>query len=174
MSTETQGILQRAYDPVAQALRITSAGDYFALGPGDFHFGANPQYVLIDNMARIAFDAATTESARVTFTVPSAWASFVVDLYWTNEGAGAGAVRWNTNVKILTSGNLTSEAVTAVAANVTAPAQFTVALRTAHQTVTTEADAVYALQVDRIGGDAGDTLANDAGLIAVRIRQGGS
>lgn len=174
MSTETQGILQRVYDPAAQALRITSAGDYFALGPEDFQFTTNPQFVTSNNMTRIAFDAATTESVRATFTVPSAWASFVVDLYWVNEGAGAGNVRWNTNIKVLTSGNLITEAVTSAVANVTAPAQNTVQLRTAHQTVTTEADAVYALQVDRVGGDGGDTLANDAGLIAVRIRQGTS
>lgn len=174
MSTESQGILQQCFDPVSKALRITSAGDLVVFGAASLHLGTGPAIVTTNGVSRVALDALATESVFLTFTVPTSWQQVLVDIYWANEGAGAGNVRWQVSTKALINTDLVTEAATTNASTISAPAQNTVKRSDALQTITTVTDAIYAVQLDRLGGDGADTLANDASLIAIRLRQGGS
>lgn len=173
MTLDQQGVLRSVYDPVAKALRITSAGDLMAFGAGSLHLGTGPAIITTNGVARVALDAAATESVFLSFTVPTAWQSFVVDLVWTNDGAGSGNVRWQASTKVLVNNDLTTEAATVTASTIAAPAQNVVRRSDQVQSITAVTDATYALQLDRLGADGADTLANDVGLIAIRIRQGG-
>lgn len=172
--TETQGILQACYDSTTKALRVTSAGDAVLVGPGDFILGTGPAVVTTNGIARVALDGAATESVFFNFVVPTAWTAFVMDLFWSNETAGAGNVRWSIATKVLINTDLLTEAATTTASTIAAPAQNVIKRSDAAQTITAVTDAAYATQLSRLGGDALDTLSADIGLLGVRIRQGGS
>lgn len=176
MSTETQGILQQAYDPVTKALRVTSAGDTLLVHAGEVALGTGPARVTTNGVTRVLLDGALTVAESVFFSVavPTSWASLAIGLYWSNEGAGAGNVRWQISTKVLVNADLITEAATVTPSTISAPAQNAVKRSDGVQNVTAVADAIYAIQVERLPGDAADTLTNDVGLIAVRIRQGGA
>lgn len=175
MSTETQGILQQAYDPVTKALRVTSAGDTLLVHAGEMSLGTGPARVNTNGVTRVLLDGAgATESVFFSVAVPTSWATLAIGLYWSNEGAGAGNVRWQISTKVLVNADLITEAATVTPSTISAPAQNAVKRSDGVQNVTAVADAIYAIQIDRLSGDAADNVANDMGLIAVRIRQGGA
>ena len=136
----------------AQAAGPTLAGD-----------GAMPGWAL---------DAAATEGIVCTTEVPASWASFDVDLWWLNAGAGTGDVVFSFKHRISAAADLASD--TAVDdGNVTevAGAQDIIAVTTVASDIATAEDAIFNAQLQRLGADAADTLANDVAILGIRLRR---
>ena len=126
-----------------------------------------------------AFDAASTEEIVFEATMPrdllvsQRTAITVTPAFWvTNLGAGIGSIAWQvTLLDFWGSGDLNSTTETVISETQGAPAQDTVSRR-AFSTNLSLAVAnggtpppLIRIGLARIGGDAADTLANDAGVI---------
>lgn len=120
----------------------------------------------------VAFDAAGTETWTTRpFKVPEDWVTATGTLLWYGDGAGAGNVVWKLEALSLAAGeNASTEAMVAFGGNTTATAAAeNVTVSTGLGTVTLPANKIVALALSRIGGDAADTLANDAGAIYITL-----
>lgn len=139
----------------------------------DFEIASGtPAVTTSNNNPCWAFDAASEERVNTTFFQPQAWATFDVDLWWTNLGAGAGDVRWQLQSATLVDTGTTASPGIVATSNVTAPAQ-NVAKVTSLATGLTmpTGNQLMILRVLRIAADAGDTLANDAGMFGLRLKR---
>jgi hypothetical protein len=123
------------------------------------------------------FIDASTTTATTHFVLPADWTGSVdIDLYWFANAASSNAVRWS----VATGCVADAEAVSTGPSYNTASASNTSYTGTANQRKTTSLAAVSMtncaagetmyLQVQRIGGDAGDTLTATAELLDVRVR----
>jgi hypothetical protein len=150
----------------ATAARWVSAGEFGAIA-GTPAFGQ-----VASRWAVMLFDASSTESAAASIAVPAAWTSINVDLYWTNAGAGSGNVVWrlladragNTETLAASAGGGDSTNLT-----IAAPAQEVLKVSSLLSGQATDPTKVLNLRIIRTGGDAADTLANDAALLGVLI-----
>lgn len=107
-----------------------------------------------------------------TVELPDWWDTFDVDLYWTNSGANAGDVRWRLDRRDVADGGSLTTAFTTGANNyLTAPSQNVLAIDTIESGLTVTDSRLLALKLWRIGGDASDTLANDAGFVGLMLRR---
>ena len=136
--------------------------------------GTNTQY------RAWAFDATAVEEIAceiawpINLVIPSTGNQFTIDVYWTNLGAGSGDVRWDIDVGLLKDGALLNGAGLLLAQTTTSTAppqdELQVSTITANQFPTNAHSFGMAVAVlRRKADDAGDTLANDAGLIGVTI-----
>lgn len=114
-------------------------------------------------------DAASAESVGVTFQVPAGWATAHVDLYWTNDGAGAGDVVWKADRYTIADGTALTAETEGGAVTATAPAQNVVKVTRALTGIAVSPSLVTRLEVVRVAADAADTLANDVALIGVLL-----
>lgn len=132
----------------------------------------SPAMGVIAKVPVMLFDAAVNEIASVSTDVPAGWATYNVNLWWVNAGAGSGAVRWRLDVANLADGvTLTDPTTAGTQPTPTALAQNvveTTAMRTTAQTAPTDAQALV-LELVRLGGDAADTLPNDAGVLGLML-----
>ena len=118
-------------------------------------------------------DAALTETVSCAAVIPSAWTSTDVELYWANAGAGAGNVRWQIDLSIAAiGGNLVTGGAATALLTAAAGAQNVLVRSEIATGVAADAGDMLSLRIYRVGGDAADTLANDAGLIGVRLTDG--
>lgn len=121
----------------------------------------------------ILFDAAVTEQAVGALYIPPEWEECKVRLLWVNAGAGAGDVRWELRLQHTAAG-ATINAVGPVVGTVTgtAAAQYLM-VETVAATIAANqgASADTMIRVSRLGGDAADTLANDAGLVGIVLER---
>lgn len=118
-----------------------------------------------------AMDSASTEEIAATVPAPLRARSVSAELVYTNLGAGSGNVRWDLTLSCIAVGG--NGAVASSQENFvdTAPAQnYTKALQFyGSNRIQTDVDMI-SIRVRRMGADAADTLANDAGVLGVRLR----
>lgn len=115
--------------------------------------------------------AATDESVSTSLLIPSGWNTVDIDIWWTNAGAGAGNVRWEVGYQSRGDTETLTQTWTATASNIAAPAQSVVKKSTIISGGAVTAGELLGLIITRYGSNAGDTLANDAGLLGVDIRK---
>lgn len=172
---EAQGILNAVYDPATRSLRVSSSGDVIWLNPSDLRSILGTPAIVETNVPGWALDGATTDEAvGASFVLPAGWGITTADIYWMNDGAGAGNVVWRGSLKTLTPGtDLVSEAAVATTAAPQAAAAQNVVVKTDSiiPNNNTTVDTLYHLRIDRLQSDAGDTLGNDVRLLGVRLRR---
>lgn len=124
------------------------------------------------NGAAWLMDSATTEIVAGSVLMPSSWTTFRIDLYHTNQASTSGNVVWQMVGNFAGSGNNVEISLLSVLVNST---QIIAAPTTASQiavtqfggTLTNDSTKVFFFQVSRLGANANDTLANDAGVYGV-------
>lgn len=116
------------------------------------------------------FDAAAAEGVTTSVLLPDGWASFHMDFWWANAGAGAGDARVRGLVNTVAVGSATETVVvTGTGTVVTAGAQHSV-IKTRVQTgVTVTAGALHVVMARRNATDAADTLANDIAFLGMEL-----
>ncbi len=122
-------------------------------------------------------DSGTTEVVTTSyggFVVPADWTSGALTFFWhwTNLGAGTGDVVWTMNAKeVNDTGDLNSTTSEATSQQtVTAPAQNIRKVSTSTMSLTPSAALTHVrFSIGRIGGDAADTLGNDAGFLKLQV-----
>jgi len=117
------------------------------------------------------FDAASTEAIEAGALVPVGWSDVSVSMFWTNAGAGAGNVIWYVDGLEVAPGTTldTADSLNSVAHTLTATTQ-SILLESSMGTFSGLTAGRYLLvRPKRFGGEAGDTLGNDAGLLGVKL-----
>lgn len=113
-------------------------------------------------------DATAVEVVEGVVLVPPSAASVDLELWWCNAGAGAGDVVWTGSIESLESGDNVTVTGASSNATSTAGAQYIVVTESL-VTGFAVTSQVLKVRIVRQATDAGDTLANDAGLIGVKI-----
>lgn len=116
------------------------------------------------------FDAAADELAAGSFVVPPGWQTASVTVLWVNAGAGAGSVMWVFQGDDFVEGDTINAADSQTVSGTEAAGAQDVVVSTPLATgspVTLAAGRPFMYRIKRQGTDAGDTLANDAGLIGI-------
>lgn len=123
------------------------------------------------DVGAMLFDAASTEIAHSVRDLPDEWSTYNIQILWTNAGAGSGNVVWRIDYGIVgDGGNIQSVVTAGTVQTIAAPAQNVLKVTTTDSALAAPAANEYlVVRPRRVGGDAGDTLGNDAGLIAVRL-----
>lgn len=117
-----------------------------------------------------AMDSATTEIVGGLRDVPNHWTTYSVSIYWTNLGTGAGNVQWAALHAAMGDGDTLTRSLTEAA--FVAPAQNVVKKTTLVASQAAGSDgALQLFSVLRSGAHANDTLANDAGLLAIVLEK---
>ncbi len=136
--------------------------------PADSYLPSSPS---TDRWQAWLLDAASEEGIVATVSVPTWWQTMDVELWWSNAGAGAGDVVWRVYSKTaIDAGSMTSSSA-ATQTTATAPAQNVMKVTTIASGITVTRDALMMLQIRRVAADGSDTLANDAGVMAVRLKR---
>lgn len=118
----------------------------------------------------LLYDAAAVEKAVTIIDVPPSWATFRIDAWWTNSGAGSGNVVWATEARwIGDTDDLDTVSSDTATVTVAAPSQDVTKVTTLDSSVTRTAGKRLVLHVQRTGTSGSDTLANDAGLIGIDL-----
>lgn len=157
------GGLTGTYQPIQTSLFVPSTHFFATSG--------SPALGLRQRWPVLLFDASATEIAAVPVMVPVGWATLTVKLMWTNPGAGSGDVRWLVGAGTRRGDGDTLVTETTPAATLTAPAQDVVQLSASFGATTVEGGKANLVAVRREGGDAADTLANDAAVIGVLLEK---
>lgn len=115
-------------------------------------------------------DATTNEGLATTLLFPSAWATFHMDFWWANGGAGTGDARVRGLVNTVAVGSATETVVATGTGTVgTAGVQHSV-IKTRVQTgVVVTAGALHVIMPRRNAADAADTLANDIAFLGMEL-----
>lgn len=123
------------------------------------------------------FDASAVETIAGSVVLPTTWNTFAVDLYWMNEGAGAGNVEWIVFYGLDNAGDNvdSSGGGTYVARISAADIQDDLVVSTMQSAGVDAAisygDQLFSFIVRRDASAGGDTLGNDAALIGVLLRR---
>lgn len=116
------------------------------------------------------FDPASTETVWGAAQIPDGWATYNVDLWWTNAGAGAGNVVWRFDYGSFGDGESAGPSTAGTLRTVTAPASGTAEVSRMESGITVPtAGELLPIRLRRAGTDAGDTLANDACMYGLRF-----
>jgi hypothetical protein len=141
----------------AYVLALTQGSGQFSSTGGGNRFGA---WLL---------DASSQEQISGWFILPTGWATFHVDLYWSNFAAGSGNVVWQPTYSVVADTvSLSAGDVTGTKTTVAAPAQDVLKV-TRIMTSITAAVGVWHIRLPRVAADGGDTLANDAEVIGLLV-----
>jgi hypothetical protein len=163
----------------ANAAYVPKAGTIVVLGAGALAAarGAPSLAAVATHYTGWLLDAAATESVASQVFVPDYWQTMDVECWYTNPGANAGNVVLRTvlastggsGLGVGDGGSLGA----AAPANVTDAAPATNVLRKVRLAagITIDVGELQLVNVERIGGDAGDTLANDIAVLAVILRR---
>lgn len=115
-------------------------------------------------------DAAATETVSLTTQVPAGWQTFDIVALWTNAGAGTGDVVLDVIHRATALGTALTSGPAQTTTTFAAPTQDVLAVSVLAAAVPVpSASQLLAIRVGRIGTDAADTLANDIGLIEIRL-----
>lgn len=114
-------------------------------------------------------DASATETVHENLRLPQHWSTFDVEYWYTNAGAGAGNVKIGINHRFVGDGEALGAGVNTASVTSTAPAQNVMEVATVASGIAATTGKLLNLRVFRLGGDAADTLANDIGLLGVRL-----
>jgi hypothetical protein len=117
-------------------------------------------------------DAASSENLTGQLLIPPAWATVDVALWWTNAGTGSGDVKYHliTNVAFNAETLGGTNVITSPVATA-APAQNVAKLDLLASGLAVTAERLFGFRLQRTGENAGDSLANDVGVLAVEIRR---
>lgn len=116
-------------------------------------------------------DAATHEAVAGSMVVPEGWATVNVVLLWANAGGGAGDVVWRSDLLMLTVGSTLNAGGAGPNVTATAGTQDILMSTTLRSGFAVTAGGIFHVDVMRLGADAADTLANDAGIIGLLIQR---
>lgn len=156
------GILVNPMAPYAPA----QVGDTVVLKVGEMASVLNtPAEGLVARTAVWLLDFAGTEIIGGTVYVPPFWRLMNVDLYWCAV-TGTGDASFRCDVGAITAGAAVPDPPAGTQVTATAAAGTTTVV-TRMATNMTAPDGLTAIEVIRLGGDVADTLASDAGVIAV-------
>lgn len=120
-----------------------------------------------------ALDAASNEGVGLlVYPFPSHWATFDLDIWWLNSGTGSGDVRWrvfygsvgNGDAASLTAGNTETVAAAPTVANQVKVTEGLTGI------AVPAAGKALQLRLQREASHASDTLAADAGLALIVLR----
>lgn len=117
------------------------------------------------------FDQATQETIQAEMELMPGTALTLFRLQWVNAGAGAGDVAWNLSYGYFDTGvtiNLADQVSSAVTIT-TAGAQDVLMETQISVNLSAAIGKRLWVRLSRVAADAGDTLANDAGLIGVTV-----
>lgn len=118
------------------------------------------------------FDAAATEIVIAVVAVPVGWATYNTELWWVNAGAGSGDVVWRLDYSpgFGDGESSTSGIVAGTSRTATAPAGAVVEKTAMDSGIAVPTSGeLTVLRLRRTGGDAADTLANDACMLGVKL-----
>lgn len=121
-----------------------------------------------------ALDAASSEAILSEDVMLTDYVSGAIALrwWWTNLGAGSGNVIWQISLRnVAAAGDLNATGYTSVTETaLSAPTQDVLQVTTSTISFTpTASTALVNLIIARVGGDAADTLGNDAGFIGAKL-----
>jgi hypothetical protein len=140
------------------------------LSPG---LGTPAETLITSRYPTLGYDSTSGEGATCMVMFPSSWISAKVTLYWANLGTGTGGVTWQLATQPVLPGQdlvpAASEISTLQAA--TAGTQNRVVDTVIAVPLSIDSNALYEIRVNRIPTDAGDTLANDAGLVGILLER---
>lgn len=162
---EIQGILQKVFDNVNNALRINSVPDFLSWHAGDFvTIAGAPTSVVTNGYPRTGLPDAATTTLGWTFYAPPTWLNFQMGFFWT-PSVGSNNVRMEMAVKktALAIDNVNEAFVNDTLATLGAPATPGVVAYAndfLSATISNTGDAfgsIYAVNLSRIGADAADT-----------------
>lgn len=115
----------------------------------------------------LAFDAAAVESADTTILIPAGWATVNVTLYWVQNVAGVGDVRWRCDrgawADAVTLSHTSGGVVTS-----TADSQYVVQTATMYTGLAVTAGPLT-FGIVRMATDGADTLPNDALVLGLLL-----
>lgn len=149
--------------------RFLSSHEFEASG------GTATAYGTVNNMTKMwQFDAASTEIIAVEAgRLPSHWTTYDVILEWMDISTTGGDVVWRVQHGTFGNGEAVSAASLTDAAKVTATTsgQYTRVVTTLASGLSVVSTETLALRIVRFGGDAADTLGNDAAVSGVVLKK---
>lgn len=161
--------LSSRYVSLASARFSLTANQFFpvqnspAMGTlGNATSGAN-------RTAAMLFDASAFETVSATIIMPIGWATFSTHLWWANAGAGAGDVTWVHYNDQFSDTDTTDAAPAGTFVTSTAGLQYVLVRSSFSGTTSATAGQLVRLNIARSATSGSDTLANDAGLVAVEL-----
>lgn len=116
-------------------------------------------------------DSATTEHVTSSLLIPPGWATVACDLWWCNQGAGAGDVRWRTSFFRTPVGSSAQTQIADVSFTATADAPNVITKTAVIPGGAVNAFDLLRLSILRAGGDVADTLPNDVGMLGILVRR---
>lgn len=118
----------------------------------------------------VMLNATGNQSAGCQFIVPDSWVSFHVDIWWINEGGGAGNVTIRSVYMADGVANAGSLAITGGdLLTVAAPVSGVAKVTRLTPAVACTPGRLMVVHAERRGAEAADTLANNLGVLAVVI-----
>lgn len=158
-----------------QAPELTSLASDDRWIPADrflLNFGSPTLDATTHGLPAWLLDAAATEVVATTEFIPTGWITFNMDMWWSNASSGSGNVVANVRYGLLyDASNATGGEVNLGNTTLAAPAQNIIKVTTVASGIYRPADGVVRINVRRVGGDASDTLANDASFLGIRLRR---
>lgn len=116
-----------------------------------------------------AMDAAAVETIGDNIHIPTGWATFDVTVIWANLGSGSGDVVFQLFMQSLDDGT----SISGVNHAIHGPTAFTAAAQSVveHSKIASaiSTTGLRDLHLRRVGSNAGDTLANDAGVLGIYL-----
>jgi len=112
---------------------------------------------------------ATTEAVTTLVVLPVDWGTIDVDLVW--GAAATGDVYWRTQYSQLDEGDLFATAETQVDAGAITVTGVDEVIITRLLTAVVVAGRFLRIEISRVGGNAGDTMAGDAAIVAAIINK---
>lgn len=120
----------------------------------------------------VLMDAASQEVVTAGFFVPIGWTTCDIDLWWLNNGAGSGDVRWRIQMVSHANGSDTVTSVADQSRTETAAAQNVQTQRASFiAAAAVSSSLIYRISVLRVAADVADTLGNDAAFLGLMIRR---
>lgn len=177
------GIQINAVDPVALAANSAFTGTYAPLGsvlasvylPAQVFVAVTGTPVVgeasTNDIGGYLFDAAATEIVFGMAQIPTGWNTYNTELWWVNAGAGSGNVVWRLDYSTgFGDGEAVNPGTAGTQRTVAAPAGTTAEVTAMDSGITSPTTGeLVPFRLRRIGGDAADTLANDACVLGVRL-----
>lgn len=121
-----------------------------------------------------SMDSASTESVAATRFLPDSWSAFDVELWWVNDSSGSGDAAWRLSWMFAGDGESTGASGTLTPESIvtdTAGGEDGMVVVSIASGLTATSGKMLLVRVGREGGNVGDTLGNDAGVVHVRLKK---
>lgn len=114
-------------------------------------------------------DASTDEGITFMAYIPTWWTTFHMDVYWANDGAGAGDVRWTVYRDAIVAGDTINSVGASASSTATADIEDDLVVSRVLTSITNTGGPAWWFAVMRDADNAADTLANDIGVLGVLL-----